>query len=146
MKSDYTTNSRYITHTIAFWKVGRIHFLSSGVNGLNRPKVNSYAVSRMGVRDCMDRYGWVHGLCWDAWVGGWASQWIDWWMSGWMEWSTDGWVGGWAHSGWITLGGWVSWSVDRLMDECVDGLIDCSILMVEWFLFLFLVAVLLGMS
>ena len=34
MKSDYTTNSRYITHTIAFWKVGRIHFLSSGVKGL----------------------------------------------------------------------------------------------------------------
>ena len=34
MKSDYTTNSRYITHTIAFWKVGRIHFLSSGVEGL----------------------------------------------------------------------------------------------------------------
>ena len=29
MKSDYTTNSRYITHTIAFWKVGRIHLLSS---------------------------------------------------------------------------------------------------------------------
>ena len=28
-----TTNSRYITHTIAFWKVGRIHFLSSGVKG-----------------------------------------------------------------------------------------------------------------
>ena len=24
----------YITHTIAFWKVGRIHFLSSGVKGL----------------------------------------------------------------------------------------------------------------
>ena len=37
MKSDYTTNSRYITHTIAFWKVGRIHFLSSGVKGLTRP-------------------------------------------------------------------------------------------------------------
>ena len=36
MKSDYTTNSRYITHTIAFWKVGRIHFLSSGVKGLIR--------------------------------------------------------------------------------------------------------------
>ena len=35
MKSDYTTNSRYITHTIAFWKVGRIHFLSSGVKGLS---------------------------------------------------------------------------------------------------------------
>ena len=35
MKSDYTTNSCYITHTIAFWKVGRIHFLSSGVKGLN---------------------------------------------------------------------------------------------------------------
>ena len=34
MKSDYTTNSCYITHTIAFWKVGRIHFLSSGVKGL----------------------------------------------------------------------------------------------------------------
>ena len=34
MKSDYTTNSRYITHTITFWKVGRIHFLSSGVKGL----------------------------------------------------------------------------------------------------------------
>ena len=34
MKSDYITNSRYITHTIAFWKVGRIHFLSSGVKGL----------------------------------------------------------------------------------------------------------------
>ena len=34
MKSHYTTNSRYITHTIAFWKVGRIHFLSSGVKGL----------------------------------------------------------------------------------------------------------------
>ena len=34
MKSDYTTHSRYITHTIAFWKVGRIHFLSSGVKGL----------------------------------------------------------------------------------------------------------------
>ena len=36
MKSDYTTNSRYITHTIAFWKVGRIHFFSSGVKGLMR--------------------------------------------------------------------------------------------------------------
>ena len=35
MKSDYTTNSCYITHTIAFWKVGRIHFLSSGVKGLS---------------------------------------------------------------------------------------------------------------
>ena len=35
MKSDYTTNSRYITHTIAFWKVGRIHFLRSGVKGLS---------------------------------------------------------------------------------------------------------------
>ena len=34
MKSDYTTNSCYITHAIAFWKVGRIHFLSSGVKGL----------------------------------------------------------------------------------------------------------------
>ena len=34
MKSDYTTNSCYITHTIALWKVGRIHFLSSGVKGL----------------------------------------------------------------------------------------------------------------
>ena len=34
--SDYTTNSRYITHTIAFWKVGRIHFLTSGVKGLTR--------------------------------------------------------------------------------------------------------------
>ena len=34
MKSDYTTNSHYITHTIAFWKVGRIHFLRSGVKGL----------------------------------------------------------------------------------------------------------------
>ena len=39
MKSDYTTNSCYITHTIAFWKVGRIHFLSSGVKGL---KVTSW--------------------------------------------------------------------------------------------------------
>ena len=36
MKSDYTTNSRYITHTIAFSKVGRIHFLSSGVKGLSQ--------------------------------------------------------------------------------------------------------------
>ena len=36
MKSDYTTNSRYLTHTIAFWKVGRTHFLSSGVKGLTR--------------------------------------------------------------------------------------------------------------
>ena len=35
MKNDYTTNSRYITHTIAFWKVGRIHFLISGVKGLS---------------------------------------------------------------------------------------------------------------
>ena len=35
MKDDYTTNSRYITHTIAFWKVGRIHFLSSGVKGFS---------------------------------------------------------------------------------------------------------------
>ena len=35
MKGDYTTNSYYITHTIAFWKVGRIHLLSSGVKGLN---------------------------------------------------------------------------------------------------------------
>ena len=34
MKSDYTTNSHYITHAIAFWKVGRIHFLSSAVKGL----------------------------------------------------------------------------------------------------------------
>ena len=34
MKGDYTTNSHYITHTIAFWKVGRIHILSSGVEGL----------------------------------------------------------------------------------------------------------------
>ena len=39
MKSDYTTNSRYITHTIAFWKVGRIHFLSSGVKGLGTDNV-----------------------------------------------------------------------------------------------------------
>ena len=43
MKSDYTTNSRYITHTIAFWKVGRIHFLSSGVKGLIGQKY-SYSI------------------------------------------------------------------------------------------------------
>ena len=42
MKSDYTTNSRYITHTIAFWKVGRIHFLSSGVKGLTLKMKTSY--------------------------------------------------------------------------------------------------------
>ena len=40
MKSDYTTNSRYITHTIAFWKVGRIHFLSSGVKGLSHYEID----------------------------------------------------------------------------------------------------------
>ena len=40
MKSDYSTNSRYITHTIAFWKVGRIHFLSSGVKGLRQRPLN----------------------------------------------------------------------------------------------------------
>ena len=43
MKSDYTTNSRYITHTIAFWKVGRIHFLSSGVKGLTCPAGSLYS-------------------------------------------------------------------------------------------------------
>ena len=34
MKGDYATNSRYITHAFAFWKVGRKHFLSSGVKEL----------------------------------------------------------------------------------------------------------------
>ena len=34
MQGDYTTNSRYNTHTIAFWKVRRIHFLSLGAKGL----------------------------------------------------------------------------------------------------------------
>ena len=44
MKSDYTTNSRYITHTIAFWKVGRIHFLSSGVKGkCGMPRAHIFA-------------------------------------------------------------------------------------------------------
>ena len=36
MKGDYTTNSRYITRTIAFWKVGRMYFLSVGVKELNQ--------------------------------------------------------------------------------------------------------------
>ena len=46
MKSDYTTNSRYITYTIAFWKVGRIHFLSSGVKALtlSLPRVINFKI------------------------------------------------------------------------------------------------------
>ena len=47
MKSDYTTNSRYITHTIAFWKVGRIHFLSSGVKGLTNKLASSMLHSEL---------------------------------------------------------------------------------------------------
>ena len=45
MKGDYTTNSYYITHTIAFWKVGRIHLLSSGVKGLNGWECIRYLIS-----------------------------------------------------------------------------------------------------
>ena len=53
MKSDYTTNSRYITHTIAFWKVGRIHFLSSGVKGLTHISVYT-AHKNLAVRKLME--------------------------------------------------------------------------------------------
>ena len=48
MKSDYTTNSRYITHTVAFWKVGRIHFLSSGVKGLKDNKHRNWSLLHRG--------------------------------------------------------------------------------------------------
>ena len=34
MKNDYTTNSRYLTHTLHFKKVGRTYFSNSGVKGL----------------------------------------------------------------------------------------------------------------
>ena len=42
MKSACSTNSRYITHTIAFWKVARIHFLSSRVKGLSASFVSLF--------------------------------------------------------------------------------------------------------
>ena len=34
MKDDYTTNSRYLTHTSPLQKVGRMYFLNLGVKGL----------------------------------------------------------------------------------------------------------------
>ena len=64
MESDYTTNSRYITHTIAFWKVGRIHFLSSGVNGLTNER-QSYENSALNSSFCAvtadSKSRWPHG-------------------------------------------------------------------------------------
>ena len=65
MKSDYTTNSRYITHTIAFWKVGRIHFLSSGVKGLIwGHKTLEFWGSYSAVP--YDSWPHWHSLCWKA--------------------------------------------------------------------------------
>ena len=52
------TNSRYITHTIAFWKVGRIHFLTSGAKGL---KYKGFAFTYYFVGE---RGGGVEGLRW----------------------------------------------------------------------------------
>ena len=54
MKSDYTTNSRYITHTIAFWKVGRIHFLSSGVKGLKACGAHLTRMNSTGTKPAMN--------------------------------------------------------------------------------------------